>query len=252
MITIKTEDEIKIMREAGMMVSKTHKYLKPFIKEGITTKQLDILAENYIRSLGGIPTCKGYEGFPATLCTSVNDTVVHGIPGDETIYNGDIITIDMVIGYKGYQGDAAWTYAVGEIDDDKKYLMEHTKKALYEGIKKVKPGAHIGDISHAVEMYAKKHKLGVVKELCGHGIGKEMHEEPDVPNYGNKGQGPKLKEGMVICIEPMLNLGTPYIYVLEDEWTIKTWDSNPSAHYEHTVLVTKDGYEILTPRLEED
>ena len=250
MITIKSEREIELMREAGKMVSMTHQYLKNFIKPGITTKELDRLAEEYIRKMGGVPTCKGYEGFPATLCTSVNDTVVHGIPDNYKLKDGDIITIDMVIGYKGYQGDAAWTYAVGEISDDKKYLMEHTEKALYEGVKQVKPGNHIGDISNAVEEYANKYHLGVVKELCGHGIGREMHEDPEVPNYGTKGTGPKLREGMVICIEPMLNLGTADIYMLDDEWTIKTDDGKPAAHYEHTILVTKDGYEILTPRLD--
>lgn len=250
MITIKSEREIELMREAGKMVSMTHQYLKNFIKPGITTKELDRLAEEYIRKMGGVPTCKGYEGFPATLCTSVNDTVVHGIPDNYKLKDGDIITIDMVIGYKGYQGDAAWTYAVGEISDDKKYLMEHTEKALYEGVKQVKPGNRIGDISNAVEEYANKHHLGVVKELCGHGIGREMHEDPEVPNYGTKGTGPKLREGMVICIEPMLNLGTADIYMLDDEWTIKTDDGKPVAHYEHTILVTKDGYEILTPRLD--
>lgn len=250
MITIKSEREIELMREAGKIVSMTHQYLKNFIKPGITTKELDRLAEEYIRKMGGVPTCKGYEGFPATLCTSVNDTVVHGIPDNYKLKDGDIITIDMVIGYKGYQGDAAWTYAVGEISDDKKYLMEHTEKALYEGVKQVKPGNRIGDISNAVEEYANKHHLGVVKELCGHGIGREMHEDPEVPNYGTKGTGPKLREGMVICIEPMLNLGTADIYMLDDEWTIKTDDGKPAAHYEHTILVTKDGYEILTPRLD--
>lgn len=250
MITIKSEREIELMREAGKMVSMTHKYLKNFIKAGITTKELDRLAEEYIRKMGGVPTCKGYEGFPATLCTSVNDTVVHGIPDNYKLKDGDIITIDMVIGYKGYQGDAAWTYAVGNISDDKKYLMEHTEKALYEGVKQVKPGNHIGDISAAVESYANKHNLGVVKELCGHGIGREMHEDPEVPNYGTAGTGPKLREGMVICIEPMLNLGTADIYILDDDWTIKTDDGMPAAHYEHTILVTKDGYEILTPRLD--
>ena len=251
MITIKNEEEIELMREAGMMVSKTHKYLKPFIKAGISTFELDRLAEEYIRKMGGVPSCKGYEGFPATLCTSINDMVVHGIPSkNEILKDGDIITIDMVIGYKGYQGDAAWTYAVGEISDKKKFLMESTEKALYEGVKKVKPGAHIGDISHAVEMQARKCRLGVVKELTGHGIGKEMHEDPYVPNYGKKGEGPILKEGMVICIEPMLNLGTSKIYMLNDGWGIKTWDGKDAAHYEHTVLVTKDGYEILTPRLD--
>lgn len=250
MISIKSEREIILMRQAGLMVSKTHKYLQKYIKPGITTQELDAIAEKYIRSMGGIPTCKGYEGFPSTLCTSINDEVVHGIPSNRKLKNGDIITIDMVIGYKGYQGDAAWTYAVGNVTDDKKYLMEHTEKALYEGIKMVKPGNRIGDISAAVEKYAKEHNLGVVEELCGHGIGTEMHEAPDVPNFGNAGTGPRLKEGMVICIEPMLNFGTAQVYLLDDDWTVKTDDGKPSAHFEHTVLVTKDGYEILTPRLD--
>ena len=249
-ITIKSEREIALMREAGMMVSKTHQYLKPFIKEGITTKELDRLAEEFIRKMGGVPSCKGYEGFPATLCTSVNDEVVHGIPSKRKLKNGDIITIDMVIGYKGYQGDAAWTYAVGDITDEKKYLMEHTERALYEGVKMVKPGNHIGDISNAVEKYARTHHLGVVRELCGHGIGTDMHEDPEVPNFGHPGEGPSLREGMDICIEPMLNYGTARVYQLDDGWTVKTDYGKPSAHYEHTVLVTKDGYEILTPRLD--
>ena len=252
MITIKSKDEIELMRKAGYLVSLTHQYLKPFIKPGITTKELDTLAEEFIRKNGGVPSCKGYEGFPATLCTSVNDEVVHGIPSNRKLKNGDIITVDMVIGYHGYQGDAAWTYAVGDITNKKKYLMEHTKKALYEGVKQVRPGNRIGDISNAVETYATKHHLGVVKELVGHGIGTDMHEDPDVPNYGHPHTGPRLKEGMVICIEPMLNLGTADIYQLDDGWTIKTDDGLPAAHYEHTILVTKDGYEILTPRLDEE
>lgn len=250
MITIKSKNEIELMKKAGYLVSLTHKYLKPFIKPGITTKELDKLAEDFIKENGGVPSCKGYQGFPAALCISVNDEVVHGIPGKRVLKNGDIVTVDMVIGYHGYQGDAAWTYAVGSINDKKKYLMEHTEKALYEGIKQVKPGNRIGDISEAVETYAKKHNLGVVKELVGHGIGTSMHEEPDVPNYGKKGTGPKLKPGMVICIEPMLNLGTPNVGILDDDWTIVTEDGCPSAHYEHTVLVTEDGCEILTPRLD--
>ena len=250
MITIKSNREIELMKQAGLMVSKTHKYLKDYIKPGITTKELDKLADEYIRSLGGIPTCKGYEGFPGSICTSVNDEVVHGIPSNRKLKNGDIITIDMVIGYQGYQADAAWTYSVGDITDKKKYLMEHTEKALYEGVKMVKVGNRVGDISNSIEEYATKHKLGIVKELVGHGIGTNMHEEPDIPNYGKKSTGPKLKEGMVICIEPMLNLGTADIYIEDDDWTIKTYDGLPAAHYEHTVLVTKDGYEILTKRLD--
>ena len=251
MITIKSEREIELMRHAGMLVSKMHKFIKPYIKEGISTYELDKLCEDFIRKNDAIPTCKGYEGFPATLCTSVNSVVVHGIPDKKTILkDGDIITIDVVIGYKGYQGDAAWTYAVGEINDEKKYLMEHTEKALYEGVKKVKPGNRIGDISHAIEEYATSHNLGVVRELCGHGIGREMHEDPEVPNYGIENTGPRLKPGMVICIEPMLTYGKRDIEILDDNWTVVTKDKKPAAHYEHTILITENGYEILTPRLD--
>ena len=250
MITIKSEREIELMRHAGLLVSEMHKFIKPYIKEGITTKELDRLCTDFIKKNDGVPTCIGFEGYPCALCTSVNDTVVHGIPNDYKLKNGDIITIDVVIGYKGYQGDAAWTYAVGEVNDNKKYLMEHTEKALYEGVKQVKPGNHIGDISHAVEVYAKSHNLGIIEELCGHGIGTDMHEDPEVPNYGKEGSGPKLREGMVICIEPMLTFGERYIYLEDDEWTIRTQDGSDAAHYEHTILVTKDGYEILTPRLD--
>lgn len=251
MITIKNEREIELMKHAGMLVSKMHKFIKPYIKAGVTTNELDKLCHDFIIKNDAVPSCLGYEGYPATLCTSVNDTVVHGIPNNTKLKDGDIITIDVVIGYKGYQGDAAWTYTVGEVTDDKKYLMEHTKKALYEGIKMVKPGNRIGDISNAVEVYARGHNLGIVKELCGHGIGTDMHEDPDIPNYGPKGVGPRLKEGMVICIEPMLNYGGDDIYILDDDWTVKTLDGSPAAHFEHTVLVTKDGYEILTPRLDD-
>ena len=251
MITIKSEREIALMKKAGYLVSLTHQYLKPFIKQGITTLELDKLAHDFIIKNGGVPSCLGYEGYPATLCTSINDEVVHGIPSNRKLKNGDIITIDLVVGYKGYQGDAAWTYAVGNISDDKRYLMEHTEKALYEGVKMVRPGNRIGDISSAVEKYANNHHLGVVRELCGHGIGTNMHEDPDVPNYGKSGTGPLLKEGMVICIEPMLNLGERYVYLMNDNWTVKTEDGKPAAHYEHTILVTKDGFEILTPRLDE-
>jgi methionyl aminopeptidase len=251
MITIKSEREIDLIRHAGMLVSKMHQFIKPYIKEGITTKELDQLCEKFILEHDAVPTCKGYEGFPAALCTSINDTVVHGIPDNTKLKNGDIITIDVVIGYKGYQGDAAWTYAVGEIDDDKKYLMEHTEKALYEGLKEAKPGNRVGDISAAVQKYSESHHLGVVRELCGHGIGREMHEDPEVPNFGTPHTGPRLKPGMVICIEPMITFGHRDVYLLDDEWTVKTLDHSPAAHYEHTVLITEDGYEILTPRLDD-
>lgn len=250
MITIKSEREIELMRHAGMLVSKMHKFIKPYIKEGITTKELDKLCEDFITSNDAVPSCKGYQGFPTALCTSVNDEVVHGIPGNRKLKNGDIITIDVVIGYKGYQGDAAWTYAVGDISDDDKYLMEHTEKALIEGVSMVKPGNRIGDISDAVQRYAESHNLGVVRELCGHGIGRDMHEDPEVPNFGIPNTGPRLKPGMVICIEPMLTFGKRDVDFLDDDWTVVTKDGKSAAHYEHTVLVTEDGYEILTPRLD--
>ena len=250
MITIKSEREIELMRHAGMLVSKMHQFIKPYIKAGVTTKELDRLCEKFILDNDAVPSCKGYEGFPCALCTSVNDEVVHGIPSNRKLKNGDIITIDVVIGYKGYQGDAAWTYAVGEVDDDKKYLMEHTEKALYEGIKMVKPGNRIGDISEAVQKYAEAHNLGVVRELCGHGIGKDMHEDPEVPNFGIANTGARLKPGMVICIEPMLTFGHRDVFLLDDDWTVVTQDGEAAAHFEHTILVTEEGYEILTPRLD--
>ncbi len=246
MIKIKSQREIDLMRQAGHIVYLTHQYLKPYIKEGITTKQLDKLAEDFIRSKNAIPSCKGYEGYPATLCVSINEEVVHGIPSNRKLKKGDIVSIDVCVCYKGYHGDSAWTYPVGEISNSKKELLLYTEQALYEGLNQIKPGNRIGDISNAIELYANSHNLGVVKELVGHGVGSSLHEEPDVPNYGKKSTGPILKEGMVIAVEPMLNYGTADIYMLEDGWTIVTDDDSPSAHFEHTVLVTKDGYEILT------
>ncbi len=248
MINIKSPREIELLRIAGKIVGDTHNYLKPYIKPGITTKELDTLAYNFIISNNATPSFLNYDGFPATICTSVNEEVVHGIPSDYKLKNGDIISIDIGACYKGYHGDSAWTYAVGDISNKKAYLMEHTEKALMEGLKAVRAGNRIGDIGYAINEYAVKHNLGVVKELVGHGVGTNVHEEPDVPNYGRKNTGPILKEGMVIAIEPMLNLGTPNIYILEDDWTIITADNKPSAHYEHTIAVLKDGYEILTKR----
>lgn len=246
MITLKSNREIELLRVAGNIVYQTHQYLKPYIKEGMTTKELDKLAEDFIRSKDATPSFKGYEGFPATLCTSINDEVVHGIPENRKLKNGDIISIDIGACYKGYHGDSAWSYPVGEISDEKKYLLEHTEKALFVGLAEIKPGARIGDIGAAIQEYAEAHNLGVVKELVGHGVGTKLHEEPEVPNYGKKNTGPLLKEGMVIAVEPMLNLGTADIYILDNDWTIKTDDGMPSAHFEHTVAVTKDGYQILT------
>lgn len=247
MIKVKSNREIELIREAGKIVYDTHQYLKPYIKEGITTRELDTLAEKYIISRGAIPSVKGYNGFPNALCISINDEIVHGIPDKRKLKNGDLVSIDIVVCYKGYHGDSAWSYKVGDKPNkDVDYLMEHTEKALYKGIEQVKPGNRIGDISNAIETYAHEHKLSVIEELVGHGIGNNIHEEPDVPNYGEKGTGPILKEGMVIAIEPMLNIGERYVYMLNDGWTICTDDGSLSAHFEHTVAVTKDGYRILT------
>lgn len=246
MINIKSEYEISLLKKAGNIVYKTHQYLLPYIKPGITTKELDKLAYDFITSQDATPSFLNYEGFPASICTSINDEVVHGIPSNRKLKNGDIIGIDIGANYKGYHGDSAWSYPVGSVSREKAYLLEHTEKALYEGLKQIKSGAHIGDISNAIETYANAHNLGVVRELVGHGVGNNLHEEPDVPNYGKKGTGPILKEGMVIAVEPMLNLGTHKIYILDDEWTIITRDGSPSAHFEHTIVVTKDGYKILT------
>ena len=248
MISIKSEDEIKLMLIAGEIVGKTHNYLKQFIKPGITTKEIDKLGYDFIISQNATPSFLNYEGYPATICTSINDEVVHGIPSGRKLKNGDIITLDIGACYKGYHGDSAWTYPVGTITKEKQYLLEHTEQALYEGLKYAKPGNRLGDIGNAIETYAHKHKLGVVKELVGHGIGTNVHEDPDVPNYGKAHTGILLKEGMAIAIEPMLNLGSPNIYILDDDWTIITSDGKPSAHYEHTIVITKDGYVITTKR----
>ena len=246
MITMKSKREIELLKIAGNIVYQTHQYLKPFIKEGITTKELDKLAEDFIRSKDATPSFKGYEGFPSTLCTSINSEVVHGFPSDRKLKNGDIISIDIGACYKGYHGDSAWTYTVGEVDEKTKQLLKDTEEALFVGLKQVKPGNRIGDIGYAIEQYAHKHNLGVVKELCGHGVGTSVHEDPEVPNYGIPSTGPRLKEGMVIAVEPMLTMGSPEIFVHDNNWTIDTQDGSLSAHFEHTVAVTKDGYQILT------
>jgi len=248
-ITIKSEREIELLRIAGNVVWKTHQYIKPFIKEGVTTNELNEKAEAYIRSQGCTPSFKGYEGFPAALCISINDEVVHGFPSERKLKNGDIVTLDIGACWKGYHGDSAWTYKVGNISKEDEKIMKETEEALFVGLAEIKPGNRIGDIGHAIERYADAHHLGVVKELCGHGVGTDVHEDPDVPNYGEAHTGPKLREGMVIAVEPMLTLGSPEIYVEDNDWTVVTVDHSHSAHYEHTVVVTKDGYEILTGEL---
>lgn len=246
MISIKSQREIDLMVIAGNIVYETHKHIKPMIKPGVSLLELDAAAEKFILSKGAKPSFKGYDGFPNATCISVNEEVVHGIPSKRKLKKGDIVSIDIGAEYKGYHGDSAWSYIVEDASDDIKYLMEHTKNALFEGIKEVKPGNRIGDISYAIGKYAEEHHLGIVRELVGHGVGNHLHEDPNVPNYGIKGTGPLLKEGMVIAIEPMLNLGLEDIVIDDNDWTISTLDGKPSAHFEHTVLVTKDGYQILT------
>lgn len=248
MISIKSPREIELLKKAGEITGQTLSYLKQFVKPGITTKELDKLAYDFILKQGATPSFLNYDGFPASLCTSVNDEVVHGIPSNRKLKEGDIISLDVGACYKGYHGDSAITVPVGKISKEKAYLIEHTEKSLYEGLSAIKAGAKIGDIGYKVQSYAEAHHLGVVKELVGHGVGTDVHESPDVPNYGEKNTGITLKEGMVIAVEPMLNLGTADISILDDDWTIVTDDAMPSAHFEHTVLVTKEGYTILTKR----
>lgn len=248
MINIKSKREIELISIACDKTRETIEYLEEFIKPGITTKKLDKLAEKYILDIGCIPALKNYEGYPSTICASVNDTVVHGIPNDYSLKEGDIISIDLSVSYKGYYGDMAKTYAVGNISLEKQNLMKHTEESLYIGIEQVKPKNRIGDISNAIENHATKNKLGIVREMVGHGVGIEIHEDPNIPNYGKKNEGPILKPGMIIAIEPMLTLGKEQIYIEEDGWTINTQDGSPAAHFEHTVLVTEEGYKILTKR----
>ena len=248
MISIKSDREIELLKVAGEIVGKTHHYLEQYIKPGITTKELDRLAEEFIISEGATPSFKGLYGFPGAICISVNEEVVHGIPSDRVLEDGDIVTLDIGACYKGYHGDSAWTYAVGNISKKKQELIKQTEEALFAGLSVIKHGCHVGDIGAAVEECAHKYKLGIVRELVGHGVGSQVHEEPDVPNYGKKGTGPVLKSGMVVAVEPMLNMGKDDVFMLDDDWTIVTADDLPSAHFEHTVLVTEEGYTILTKR----
>ena len=246
MVTIKTEEEIKKMKDAGHINYLTHQHLKSLIKPGITTNYLNDEADKFIRSMGGEPGFLNLYDFPKSICVSVNDEVVHGIPSDRILNDGDIVSIDIGVLKNGYHSDSAWTYPVGNISKEKEYLLHHTEKALFAGLKEVKNGAKLGSVGARIEQYAKKHNLGVVLELVGHGIGTSLHEEPDVPNYGVYNSGMTLKTGMTLAIEPMLNSGTRKICVLDDDWTIVTRDGKPSAHFEHTIVVRDDGYEILT------
>ena len=245
-MTIKSAREILLMKEAGHINYLAHKEMEKYIRPGITTKEIDKHIYDFVTRLGGYPSCLGYEGFPGSACICINDEVVHGIPGNRKLKNGDIVKLDFTVRKAGYESDMTRTYLVGEVDSRVRQMVEDTEKALYEGLKVIKPGARIGDIGHAISSYAKEHGLSVVEELGGHGIGTNMHEAPDVPNYGEANTGLVLKEGMTLAIEPMLNLGSKNVLMLDNGWTVVTEDGSPSAHFEHTVCVTKDGYEILT------
>ncbi|ALS24882.1 type I methionyl aminopeptidase [Paenibacillus naphthalenovorans] len=246
MIICKSEAELELMREAGRIVAETHLLLQKHIQPDITTKELDQIAEDYIRSQGAIPSFKGYNGFSGSICASVNDELVHGIPGKRKLKNGDIISIDIGAQYKGYHGDSAWTYGVGTISDTARKLLEVTERSLYAGIAEAKPDVRLYTISNAIQRCIESEGFSVVREYVGHGIGTELHEEPQIPNYGPAGHGPRLKPGMVLAIEPMVNVGERYVRTLEDNWTVVTVDGTLCAHFEHTIAITADGYEILT------
>lgn len=246
MIYYKTEQEIELIRESSLLVAKTHAEVAKLIQPGVTTLELDKVAEEFIRDNGGIPAFKGYSGFPNTLCVSPNEQVVHGIPNNEPLESGTILSLDCGVKKNGFFGDSAFTYEVGEIAQDVKDLLRVTRESLYKGIEAAVAGNRIGDIGFAVQLHAERHGYGVVRELVGHGVGENLHESPEVPNYGKRGRGVKLQEGLVIAIEPMINMGVKEINQLNDGWTIKTADLKPSAHFEHTIVVRKGKAEILS------
>ena len=246
MVKPKTEEEIELMRENAVLVSKTLAEVGKHVAPGVTTLELNRVAETFIRDHGAIPSFLGYEGFPAALCISVNDTVVHGFPSDYVLKEGDIVSVDCGTLYKGYNGDSAYTFPVGDVDAETAELLRVTKESLYKGIEKAVDGNRIGDIGHAVQTYAESFGFSVVRELEGHGIGKHMHENPGVPNYGKQGRGAKLVDGMTICIEPMINAGTRGVYLAKNGWEVHTADRKNSAHYELTVVVRKGVPEILS------
>lgn len=251
MIFLKTDDEIALLRQSNLLVGKTLAEVAKHIKPGVTTKQLDTIAETFIRDHGAIPTFKGFpnpygEPYPASLCTSVNDIVVHGIPNDIPLKDGDIVSVDCGTLLNGYCGDSAYTFPVGEVSDEVMELLRTTKASLYEGIKQAAHGKRVGDIGYAVQSYCEAKGYGVVREFVGHGIGKSMHEEPQIPNYGRRGSGVLLKKGMCIAIEPMITLGNRQLQMYADKWTVGTRDRKCAAHYEHTVAIGLGGAEILS------
>lgn len=248
MIILKSDREIDYMRDAGKIVAQTLVEIQNAVKPGVSTLELDKIAEKYIISCGAIPAFKGYGGFPATICSSINEEVVHGIPGLKKLKNGDNVSIDVGAVINGYNGDSAVTFPVGEVTDEMQELLNVTEQSLYKGIEQAIDGNRLGDISNAVQTCAEKHSYGIVRDYVGHGIGRKMHEDPQIPNFGAAGCGPRLKAGMALAIEPMINLGTHEVKTLHDGWTVVTKDKKPSAHFEHTIVVTDGKPEILTKR----
>ncbi|MEC9026337.1 MAG: type I methionyl aminopeptidase [Candidatus Neomarinimicrobiota bacterium] len=246
MVRVRTEREINFIAESAQIVGDTLDMLSGKVKPGITLMELDTLAEKFIRSQDAIPAFKGYMGFPATLCISVDDEVVHGIPSDKVLNDGQIVGIDCGAVKNGYYGDSARTFAVGSISDEDKDLIDTTQKALYHGIEKAVPGNYVSDIGHAIQTYVEPRGYSIVRELVGHGIGTNLHEDPQVPNYGDPGMGVELKEGMCLAIEPMINIGGKEVYTLDDGWTVKTKDGYNSAHFEHTIAILKNGPKVLS------
>lgn len=246
MISIKSKHEIELMQESGRIVALAHEKIREAIKPGITTGELDQIAEDYITAQGAIPSFKGYGGFPASICASINDQVIHGIPDTTVLEEGDIISIDIGALKNGYHADAARTHPVGKVSEDALRLIKVTEESFFEGLKYCRVGYRLSDVSHAIGEYAESNGYGVVREYVGHGIGIKLHEAPAIPNYGRAGRGPRLQAGMVLAIEPMINAGTHEVVTLDDEWTVVTIDGKYSAHYEHTVLITDDAPVLLT------
>ena len=245
-VTIKSEREIELMRESCRLLGIVHKELEQIIRPGISTKEIDTIGEEIIRKLGGIPNFKNYNGFPGSFCVSVNDEVVHGIPGERVLQEGDIVSLDAGLIYKGYHSDAARTHAVGQISPEARKLIDVTRESFFAGIKMAKAGNHLFDISNAIDAYVKPYGYGIVRELVGHGIGTSLHEDPQIPNFAQKRRGMKLQAGMTLAVEPMINMGRADVEWLDDDWTVVTADGSLSAHYENTILITDGEPEILT------
>ncbi|MBP5498851.1 MAG: type I methionyl aminopeptidase [Muribaculaceae bacterium] len=247
MIYLKTDEEIELLRDANQVVARTLAEVAKLVAPGVTTRKLDTVAEDYIRSQGCVPGFKGLYGYPSTLCISVNETVVHGIPGSYVLREGDIVSVDCgAVNAAGFNGDSTYTFMVGEVDEDVKRLLRTTNESLYEGIKRAVPGNRIGDISNAIQEYCERRGYSVVRELTGHGVGRKLHEDPEVPNYGRRGTGAMIKNGMCIAIEPMINMGSKNVVMEDGGWNVRTRDRKPSAHFEHSIAVHDDRADILS------